>query len=104
MLSKICSVIKHLLQNKDKFVGIDENGNSYYESNQGKRRVKYANIFEPTTISPRWHIWLHYTDNVIPINNKKKKIKRTPNLTGTKDAYHPNQEVKSYYKVWNPNN
>jgi len=104
MLSKICNAIRYLLQRKGKFVGRDENGNSYYESNQGKRWVTYSSVSEPTTVPPKWHIWLHYTDDTVPVNNKKKKIKHTPNLTGTKDAYYPNQKVKNYYKSWNPNN
>lgn len=36
MLSKICNAIKRLLRREDKFVGRDENGNSYYESSKGK--------------------------------------------------------------------
>lgn len=104
MLSKICNTMKHLFKKEGTFVGKDENGNSYYKSNQGKRWVKYSNIFEPTTVPPEWHIWLHYTDDAVPINNKKRKIKHTRNLTGTKDAYYPNQKVNNYYKSWNPDN
>ncbi|MGL9758324.1 MAG: NADH-ubiquinone oxidoreductase subunit NDUFA12 family protein [Wolbachia sp.] len=101
MLSKICNAIKCLLRRGGRFVGRDENGNSYYESSKGKRWVMYSSVSEPTTVSPEWHIWLHYTDNVVPVNNKKRKI---PNLTGTKDAYYPNQKVKNYYKSWSPDN
>lgn len=104
MLSKICNAIKRLLRRKDKFVGRDENGNSYYESSKGKRWVMYSSVSEPTTVPPEWHVWLHYTDNVVPVNNKKRKVKHTPNLTGIKDAYYPNQKVKNYYKSWSPDN
>ncbi|MBA8754323.1 NADH-ubiquinone oxidoreductase subunit NDUFA12 family protein [Wolbachia pipientis] len=104
MLSKICNAIKRLLRREDKFVGRDENGNSYYESSKGKRWVMYSSVSEPTTVPPEWHIWLHYTDNVVPVNNKKRKVKHTPNLTGTKDTYYPNQKVKNYYKSWSPDN
>ncbi|MBA8755389.1 MULTISPECIES: NADH-ubiquinone oxidoreductase subunit NDUFA12 family protein [Wolbachia] len=104
MLSKICNAIKRLLRREDKFVGRDENGNSYYESSKGKRWVMYSSVSEPTTVPPEWHIWLHYTDNVVPVNNKKRKVKHTPNLTGTKGAYYPNQKVKNYYKSWSPDN
>ncbi|GFT88597.1 mlaD domain-containing protein [Nephila pilipes] len=86
MLSKICNAIKRLLRREDKFVGRDENGNSYYESSKGKRWVMYSSVSEPTTVPPQWHIWLHYTDNVVPVNNKKRKVKHTPNLTGVGDS------------------
>ncbi|WP_168464488.1 NADH-ubiquinone oxidoreductase subunit NDUFA12 family protein [Wolbachia endosymbiont of Ctenocephalides felis wCfeT] len=97
MLPKVC---RRWFRKEDKFVGKDENGNSYYESNEGKRWVKYSKIFEPTTVSPEWHIWLHYTDDTVPANSTK----HTHNLTGTEHAYYPNQKVKDYYESWNPNN
>lgn len=97
MLSKIYNA---LLQRGTKFIGRDENGNSYYESSKGKRWVRYGGAYEPTTVPPEWHIWLHYTDNAVLVNNKKRK---TPNLTGTEYAYYPNQKVKNYYESWNPN-
>ncbi|WP_265041846.1 NADH-ubiquinone oxidoreductase subunit NDUFA12 family protein [Wolbachia endosymbiont (group B) of Melanostoma mellinum] len=101
MLSKIYNAVTRLLRREGELIGRDENGNSYYESSKGKRWVIYDNVSEPTTIPPAWHIWLHYTDNAVPVNNNKRKI---PNLTGTKDAYYPNQKVKNYYESWNPNN
>ena len=101
MLSKIYNAVTSLLRREGELIGRDENGNSYYESSEGKRWVIYGNVSEPTTIPPEWHIWLHYTDNAVPVNNNKRK---TPNLTGTKDAYYPNQKVKNYYESWNPNN
>ncbi|MGL9717343.1 MAG: NADH-ubiquinone oxidoreductase subunit NDUFA12 family protein [Wolbachia sp.] len=101
MLSKVCNAIKRLLRREGKLVGKDKNGNSYYESSKGKRWVIYSSVPEPTTVPPEWHVWLHYTDNAVPVNNKKRKA---PNLTGTKDAYYPNQKVKNYYESWNPNN
>jgi NADH:ubiquinone oxidoreductase subunit len=104
MLSKICAAIKRLLQREGKFVGKDENENSYYESSKGKRWVEYSGVSEPTKVPPEWHIWLHYTDNTVPINNKRRKVKHIPNLTGTKDAYYPNQKVNNYYESWNPKN
>ncbi|AGJ98925.1 NADH:ubiquinone oxidoreductase [Wolbachia endosymbiont of Drosophila simulans wNo] len=101
MLSKIYNVVTNLLRRKGKLIGRDENGNSYYESNKGKRWVIYGNVSDPTTIPPECYIWLHNTNNEIPINNNKRK---TPNLTVTKDAYYPKQKVKNYYESWNPNN
>ncbi|WP_410542444.1 NADH-ubiquinone oxidoreductase subunit NDUFA12 family protein [Wolbachia endosymbiont of Tetranychus urticae] len=101
MLSKIYNAVTNLLRIKGKLIGRDENVNSYYESSKGKRWVIYGNVSEPTTIPPEWHIWLHYTNNEVPVNNNKRK---TPNLTGTKGAYYPNQKVKNYYESWNPNN
>ncbi|MDD9331715.1 MAG: NADH-ubiquinone oxidoreductase subunit NDUFA12 family protein [Wolbachia sp.] len=111
MLSKICNLssivcnmIKRILQKEGKLIGKDENGNSYYESSKGKRWVMYSRIFEPTTVPPEWHIWLHYTDNSVPVKKKKRNVKHIPNLTGTKDAYYPNRKVNNYYKSWDPNN
>ncbi|QKX01228.1 NADH:ubiquinone oxidoreductase [Wolbachia endosymbiont of Dipetalonema caudispina] len=100
MLSKIFNAIKYLLQRKAKFIGKDKNGNSYYESKSGKRWVIYSNVPEPTTVSSKWHIWIHYTDNTVPVNDKKRKVKHTHNLTNRKDLY----KVKNYYESWKPNN
>lgn len=111
MLSKICnlsrticSTIRSLTQKKGKFVGKDDNGNSYYESSKGKRWVTYSKISEPTTVTPEWHIWLHYSDNTVPIGSKRKGVKRVPNATGTENAYYPNQKFDNYYKSWSPDN
>ncbi|QKX02106.1 NADH-ubiquinone oxidoreductase subunit NDUFA12 family protein [Wolbachia endosymbiont of Dirofilaria (Dirofilaria) immitis] len=104
MLPKISNVIKCLLRKEDKFVGRDKNKNSYYESSTGKRWVIYSSVPEPTVVPPEWHVWLHYTDNAVPVNDKTRKVKHILNLTIKKDAYHPNQKVQNYYKSWKPNN
>lgn len=102
LFKNFCSKIKFLIQKKGKFVGKDENDNSYYESNEGKRWVVYSKISEPTTVPPEWHIWLHYSDNTVPIGRQKRSINHIPNLTGTKNSYYPNQKVNNYYKSWHP--
>ncbi|QKX01927.1 NADH:ubiquinone oxidoreductase [Wolbachia endosymbiont of Cruorifilaria tuberocauda] len=104
MLSKICNAVKSLLRREDQFVGRDKNENFYYKSSTGKRWVIYKNTPDPTTIPPEWHIWVHYTDNTVPVNEKKTKVKHITNFTGTKVMCNSKQEVKSYYRSWNPNN
>ncbi len=104
MLSKIFNAIKCLLQRKGKFVGRDKNENFYYESNTGKRWVAYSSVLDPTIIPPEWHTWIHYTDNAVPVNDKKIKVKHISYLTSTKDVHHSKQKAKNYYKSWNPNN
>jgi len=104
-----------------KFIGKDENGNKYYESNishgskKNKRWVIYKGIEDPTKINPYWHAWIHHIiDDVSDIKKKKfswqKKL--SPNLTGTKKAYKPAghllSEKKKYvnkkrYEAWDPN-
>jgi NADH:ubiquinone oxidoreductase subunit len=83
-----------MLFNKGRLVGKDENGNSYYESSTGKRCVVYNKISDPTTVPSYWHIWLHYSDDALPIPSKKHYIKFSSNAT----------KNKSYYKSWNPDN
>jgi len=111
MLSKICnlsrvicSIIRCSVSKKGNFVGRDENGNSYYESNNGRRWVIYSKVSEPTTVTPEWHIWLHYSDDTVPTGRKKRTVEHIPNLTGTKSTYYPNQKVNDYYTSWNSNN
>ncbi|WFW29911.1 MAG: complex I NDUFA12 subunit family protein [Wolbachia endosymbiont of Menacanthus eurysternus] len=104
MLHKMLYEYVLFLQRKNnKLIGKDENGNFYYQSNQGKRWVIYnkKSSLAKTTVPPRWHIWLHYTDNEVPTSNKE--IKRTPNLTNIKNSHHQNKKIKSFYKSWNPN-
>ncbi|MDN5248315.1 MAG: NADH-ubiquinone oxidoreductase subunit NDUFA12 family protein [Wolbachia endosymbiont of Tyrophagus putrescentiae] len=102
MLSKISNLSRIICGwRKGKFVGKDENGNLYYESSKGKRWVIYNRIYEPTTVPPEWHIWLHYSNDTIP-DSKKRRKKHVPNLTGTKNAYYPNQKVENHYESWDP--
>lgn len=83
-------------------VGTDQNDNRYYVSDKGKRWVVYSSkVAEPTTVTSKWHLWLHYSDDLIP-DDDTKNVKHIPNLTGTENAYYPNQEINNYYKSWNP--
>ncbi len=83
-----------MLFNKGRLIGKDENGNSYYESSTGKRWVVYNKTPDPTTVQPSWHIWLHYSDDALPVPRKKRCVKRLPSTKNN----------KNYYKSWNPDN
>lgn len=87
---------------KGTFIGKDQHNNCYYLSNSGKRWVVYSNkIAEPTTVTSKWHLWLHYSDDLLP-DDDIRNVKHIPNLTGTENAYYPNQEINHYYKSWSP--
>lgn len=53
-------------------MGVDRNGNKYYENPEypyGQHRwVEYADIhnYEPTSIPPEWHGWMHHTTDELP--------------------------------------
>jgi NADH:ubiquinone oxidoreductase subunit len=93
-------------------VGDDEFGNSYFENKKGKRFVVYKGIAEASKIPAEWHGWIHYSTNVAPIKINTHKFSwqkiHLPNLTGTKNAYSPNQsnskKTSAGYEAWNPNN
>lgn len=96
-----------------KKVGNDEFGNDYYlNEKSGKRFVIYNGIVEPSKIPAEWHGWMHYNDEMPPVNINTHRFAwqkiHLPNLTGTKNAYSPkNSEVKktnSEYEAWKPNN
>jgi len=43
-------------------VGEDEQGNTFYQTKDGKRRwVIYNGEVEASRVSPDWHGWLHHT-------------------------------------------
>ena len=58
---------------RGKLVGIDGQGNRYYEDKHGgsingktRRWVLYNGDIETTRISPEWHGWMHYTVDETP--------------------------------------
>ena len=57
-------------------VGTDRNGNKYYQNLDypfGQSRwVEYADIhnYEPTSIPPEWHGWIHYQWDELPEHPK----------------------------------
>ena len=98
-----------------KYVGKDEKGNKYYQSNSGKRWVIYNGEIEASKIPPHWHAWLHKSVAEPPLNYKHKHTwqkDHQQNLTGTNDAYFPDshplvkssetKEIKKDYESWSP--
>ncbi|MCP5369472.1 MAG: hypothetical protein H6909_02125 [Rickettsiaceae bacterium] len=94
-------------------VGEDQFGNIYYTSEQknylgvNKRYVCYNGLDESSKVPPMWHAWLHYLSNEIPFKIKSYNWQQNyqPNLTGTKNSYHPqiaNSGLKTY-SAWVPN-
>ena len=75
-------------------VGEDSFGNRYFQNKDGKRRwVIYAGTVDASRVPPDWHGWLHYTfdkpPTVEPFKVQPWELPHEPNLTGTKEAYHP---------------
>ena len=93
-----------------KEVGVDEFGNRYFRSKNDKRFVLYNGLAEPSKIPAEWHGWIHYTTNKAPININTNKYSwqkiHTPNLTGTKNSYSPNnskeKKTSAGYSAWHP--
>lgn len=96
-----------------KFVGKDEFGNRYFvekraqKSGRKKRWVLYNGKSEPSKIPPQWFGWMHYTTDILPadagrIPHAWEKA-HLPNLTGTKNAYHPPApQSTADYSAWKP--
>lgn len=94
-------------------IGTDEVGNKYYQVGN-KRMIKYHSVKEPTLIPTAWHAWLHNSIAEAPLDKKQGlewEINRVPNLTGTTEAYYPdnyplnrNSRVSenTYYQPWKP--
>ena len=81
-------------------IGTDANGNRYYEERKvskaaglKRRWVIYNGYVEASRIPVDWHGWLHYTFEKPPVDEpfelKSWEEERTPNMTGTAEAYHP---------------
>jgi len=97
-------------------VGEDEQGNTYYQCDGGKRRwVIYAAEAEASHVPPDWHGWLHHTydepPTEAPLNRQPWEKGHLPNLTGTEAAYRPPGSVLTPqtrpraagdYDAWSP--
>lgn len=91
-------------------IGCDEFGNRYYQNKDGRRFIVYKGMAEPSKIPAEWHGWIHHSTDIAPININTKKYSwqkiHLPNLTGTKNAYSPKNNVtnsKKPYQSWQPN-
>jgi NADH:ubiquinone oxidoreductase subunit len=95
------------IRRQGRFVGEDEFGNKYYEQRPSvwpvgplgrlRRWVTYAELAEPSLVSPDWHGWLHYTVDEPPTAEAYRpklwqKMHR-PNMTGTREAYRPSGSI-----------
>jgi len=98
---------------KGKKVGEDAEGNSYYESEAGKRWVMFNGLSEASRVSPEWHGWLHHTwdepPTERPLPKKDWEKPHVENLTGTAAAYAPPGSIRkaepvkrSDYEAWSP--
>jgi NADH:ubiquinone oxidoreductase subunit len=99
---------------KGQKVGEDAQGNSYYQTRDGKRRwVMFNGEAEASRVSPDWHGWLHYTYDETPTDrplaHKPWEQPHQPNLTGTVAAYAPSGSLRQAqpaerrdYEAWSP--
>lgn len=104
-----------------KQVGMDSQGNTYYRAKRTlkgvreKRWVVYDGKVEASRVPPAWHSWLHYTTDEVPKDDMARlwewQVGHEPNLTGTKDAYHPpghilkggkRRSATGDYEPWQP--
>lgn len=95
-------------------VGEDDQGNSFYETRDGKRRwVIFNGEVEASRISPEWHGWLHHTfddrPGDKPLAHKSWEKPHQENLTGTAMAYAPSGSIRRAepasrqdYEAWQP--
>lgn len=97
-------------------VGRDGDGNTYYQTKDGKRRwVIYNGTVEASRVPPEWHLWLHKTVNepptVKPLKTQPWEKPYKPNLSGTKGAYYPPGSLRKGakrpkatgdYEAWKP--
>lgn len=98
---------------KGKKVGEDAEGNTYYESEAGKRWVIFNGLSEASRVSPEWHGWLHHTwdepPTERPLPKKDWEKPHVENLTGSLAAYAPPGSIRkaepvqrSDYEAWSP--
>lgn len=99
-----------------KRVGEDDQGNTFYQTADGKRRwVIYAGEADASRVSPDWHGWLHHTYDEAPeggkLPTKAWEKDHKPNMTGTDAAYRPpgsvltpqvRPKVAGDYEAWQP--
>ncbi|KAA8605047.1 NADH dehydrogenase [Salipiger aestuarii] len=95
-------------------VGEDEQGNTFYQTKDGKRRwVIFNGEVEASRVSPDWHGWLHHTFETPPTDrplpHKSWEKPHIENLTGTALAYAPQGSIRrpapkprSDYEAWSP--
>ena len=95
-------------------VGMDEQGNTYYQNADDSRRwVIFNGEIEASRVSPDWHGWLHHTwndpPNVAPLKRKTWEKTHQENLTGTQSAYAPAGSLRLQspkpvqdYDAWQP--
>lgn len=95
-------------------VGEDAEGNTYYQTKDGKRRwVIYNGEIEASRIPPEWHGWIHFTwdepPTKAPIAHKAWELPHLENRTGTQAAYVPpgsirraDPVVRKDYEAWQP--
>lgn len=95
-------------------VGEDAQGNSYFQTADGKKRwVIYNGEMEASRVSPDWHGWLHYTwdqpPSAAPLAHKPWEAPHHENLTGTVAAYAPPGSIRraapalrADYEAWSP--
>lgn len=95
-------------------VGEDEQGNTFYQTKDGKRRwVLFNGEIEASRVSPDWHGWLHHTFELPPterpLPHKSWEKPHIENLTGTALAYAPQGSIRqlapkarSDYEAWSP--
>ena len=93
------------------YVGKDEFGNKYYQSNKDERWVIYSQNIEATKITSDWYLWIHHTVDKIPEEKSQKKYiwqkKHLENQTGSKNSFKPikikKDNVQKKYEAWKAN-
>ena len=95
-------------------VGEDDQGNTFYRTEDGKRRwVIFNGEAEASRVSPDWHGWLHHTFKDAPgdrpLAHKGWEKPHQENLTGTPLAYAPSGSIRRAdpaprqdYEAWSP--
>ncbi|MXU65797.1 NADH:ubiquinone oxidoreductase subunit NDUFA12 [Oceanomicrobium pacificus] len=100
---------------KGQLVGEDQQGNKYYQNDDGSKRwVIYNGEAEASRVSPEWHGWLHHTftnaPTVDPLPRKDWEKPHQENLTGSPAAYAPPGSIRNFdsaparsdYEAWQP--
>ncbi|MFV1877214.1 NADH:ubiquinone oxidoreductase subunit NDUFA12 [Nioella sp.] len=95
-------------------VGEDDQGNTYFQTRDGKRRwVMFNGEAEASRVSPDWHGWLHHTYDESPADrplaHKSWEKPHQANMTGTMAAYAPSGSLRQAqpaerrdYEAWSP--
>jgi NADH:ubiquinone oxidoreductase subunit len=95
-------------------VGEDDQGNTYFQTRDGKRRwVMFNGEAEASRVNPDWHGWLHHTYAESPADRPMvHKVWEKPhqaNMTGSIAAYAPSGSLRQAqpaerrdYEAWSP--